>query len=86
MVKWLICLFLLKLQIPKTWSNPSGKYRLGLKAAFDIFPGPLRERIKKERKEKLWTPYHSNALAEAQKRLNEFNANEANKNDKNVTK
>ena len=33
------------------FTNPSGKYRLGIKRAFDLFPKQLEERIKKERAE-----------------------------------
>ncbi len=40
------------LAINKKWKNPSGKYRLGLKAGFDLFPAPLVSRLKKERLKK----------------------------------
>ncbi|KAF9164796.1 hypothetical protein DFQ26_001030 [Actinomortierella ambigua] len=33
----------------KDWKNPSGEYRLGLKHAYDLFPGSLKNRIKEER-------------------------------------
>lgn len=32
--------------------NPSGKFKLGLKRSFELFPEPLKDRIEKERKEK----------------------------------
>ncbi|KAG0356592.1 subtilase family-domain-containing protein [Gamsiella multidivaricata] len=38
-----------KLHLSKDWKNPSGEYRLGVKRAYDLFPGDLADRIKKER-------------------------------------
>jgi tripeptidyl-peptidase-2 len=32
------------------WSNPSGKWHVGIKAAFELFPKSLKNRVKKERK------------------------------------
>ena len=40
------------LHVGETWQNPSGKYRLGLKRGFDLFPKPLVQRLKDERKKK----------------------------------
>lgn len=39
-----------KLTLEPQWSNPSGRYHLGMKAAYDFFPGPLVARLKRERK------------------------------------
>ncbi|KAI8808438.1 Tripeptidyl peptidase II-domain-containing protein [Cladochytrium replicatum] len=41
------------------WVNPSGKYRLGLKSAADIFPRELVARLKKDRKTKFEVEHHA---------------------------
>jgi tripeptidyl-peptidase-2 len=33
------------LTLNPAWENPTGEWRLGLKAAFDVFPKPLRDRV-----------------------------------------
>lgn len=38
------------LKVSAKWSNPKGTFRLGLKAAYDLFPGSLVSRMKRERK------------------------------------
>jgi tripeptidyl-peptidase-2 len=35
------------------WRNPTGKYHLGIKRGYELFPGPLVERLKTRRRE-LW--------------------------------
>ncbi|KAG2389080.1 hypothetical protein C9374_014480 [Naegleria lovaniensis] len=41
-----------KLKIDETWKemNPSNQYRIGIKNVFDIYPQPLVDRVKEERK------------------------------------
>ena len=41
-----------KLLIPKSWKNPTGKFRLGLKRGYDLFPSRLIPRVRAERKAK----------------------------------
>jgi tripeptidyl-peptidase-2 len=58
-----------KLKIPMQWNNPSGKYHLGIKDIHDLFPDPLRKRLKKSKKEKVWDPAQRLAIADAARLL-----------------
>jgi len=60
------------LKIPADWNNPTGNFHIGIKNGFELYPPTLRERIEKERKEKLWDPAHKHAIAEATRKLQEF--------------
>jgi len=42
------------LKLNPAWNNPSGEWRLGVKRAFELFPGQLKGRVKEERN-KAWT-------------------------------
>lgn len=35
----------LSLTIPDDWENPSGEWHIGIKAAFELFPGNLKSRL-----------------------------------------
>lgn len=37
--------------IPPDWPNPTGEYRVGLKAAFELFPGTVDNRIRNDRRD-----------------------------------
>ena len=39
-----------KLALNPEWTNPSGKWHVGLKRAFDLFTSTLINRLKKERR------------------------------------
>jgi tripeptidyl-peptidase-2 len=65
--------------VPSNWVNPSGDYRLGKKALFELCSGPLRERLRRERKEKLWQPNNTEYIAKIQKKLVELKSNLNNK-------
>ena len=39
------------------WRNPTNQYRLGLKRAFELYPGDLKDRVKEVRK-KQWMIQH----------------------------
>jgi tripeptidyl-peptidase-2 len=51
------------------WKNPTGDFHIGIKNGFDLYPAKLKERIEKERKEKLWDPGHKSSLADATRKL-----------------
>ena len=53
------------------WKNPSGKWRLGIKAAYELFPGDLVSRLKSERK-KEWDKRQRDRAAALQAKLAEF--------------
>uniref|UniRef100_A0ABD2WWK7 Tripeptidyl-peptidase 2 n=1 Tax=Trichogramma kaykai TaxID=54128 RepID=A0ABD2WWK7_9HYME len=63
-----------RLKIPESWNNPSGKYHLGVKGAYSLYPSKLRERIEQSRKKKSWDEGHKTALVEATRLLQEFEA------------
>jgi hypothetical protein len=66
---FILCSQFLCHQIPAEWKNPTGDFHIGIKNGFDLYPAKLRERIEKERKEKLWDPGHKSCLAEASRKL-----------------
>lgn len=59
-------------QIPSEWKNPSGKYHIGVKNAYDLYPKILKDRVAKERKEKAWDPLHRTKVSETIRNLEEF--------------
>eukprot|EP00960_Hanusia_phi_P049249 759451-Hanusia_phi.AAC.9 len=62
-------------------SCPSGKYHLGLKRAFELFPRPLLKRIKQERKDSFMEKQQE-AIAASQAALREWDKNHKSPNDK----
>jgi len=56
------------LNIPSSFVNPTGKYHLGVKNASDIYPKSLRDRLDKERFDKLWGEQHKGSMADAVKK------------------
>ena len=65
-----------KLAVPFSWTNPSGNFYLGMKSLYELCSSQLKDRLKRERKEKLWQPYNDEALYQIQNRLNDL-GNEA---------
>jgi len=56
------------LTIPNHWKNPSGKWNIGVKNGFDLYPRGLKDRIISERQEKYWDSGHKRCQAEAMKK------------------
>ena len=71
-----------KLKLSAEWTNPSGEFHLGIKSAYELFPGPLVSRIKKERREK-WDIEQRQGRQKVQEKLKDWN--EKHKNKSNVT-
>ncbi|KPM02963.1 tripeptidyl-peptidase 2 [Sarcoptes scabiei] len=61
-----------KLRIPLDWKNPTGKYHIGVKNVYELFPESVRTRIKKDYVKKVFQPIHKPLLAEAMKKLEAF--------------
>ncbi|XP_068214350.1 tripeptidyl-peptidase 2 [Palaemon carinicauda] len=66
-----------KLKVPESWVNPTGKFHIGVKGAYAIYPQRLRERVSKERKEKNWDSVHKALVAEAQRKLQAIESNKS---------
>lgn len=59
-------------QIPQTWKVPDGKFHIGVKVAYELYPKPLKERITSEKRDKVWSPQHRAALSDALRELESF--------------
>eukprot|EP00249_Psilotum_nudum_P018372 c26772_g1_i1 orf=205-4470(+) len=53
-----------KLQVNKSWKNPSGQWHVGCKLSYELFTETLVSRLKNERKKK-WDEVHMRALTDA---------------------
>jgi tripeptidyl-peptidase-2 len=64
------------LTVPSSWCESSidGKFRIGSKRAFGLYPKPLRDRMSRERLEKLWDPGHKVNLAKTTSEIQVFEA------------
>ncbi|KAL5567987.1 hypothetical protein UlMin_024562 [Ulmus minor] len=60
-----------QLVLNSSWKNPSGEWRVGYKLVYELFTDKLTSRLKEERKKK-WDEQNQEAIAEAVKRLDEF--------------
>jgi len=56
------------LTVPNEWKNPSGKWNIGVKNAFDLYPRGLKDRVITERQEKFWDSGYKKSQAEAMKK------------------
>lgn len=53
-----------RLLVNPAWENPTGEWRVGSKAAYELFPAGLKSRLQKERR-KRWAEKQRGAVAEA---------------------
>ncbi|XP_037075025.1 tripeptidyl-peptidase 2-like [Pollicipes pollicipes] len=60
-----------QLRIPAGWECPSGKFHVGMKPLYELYPEKLRKRIQSEYKEKEWVKHQATAVAEALKKQQE---------------
>ena len=56
------------LVIPEDWKNPTDKWHVGVKNAYDLYPRGLKDRVVHDRQEKLWDPEHKKCQADAVKK------------------
>jgi len=61
------------LVIPSTWKNPTGKYHIGIKNAFELYTKNVQKRIEEEKKEKDWDPMHKPLLSKSIMEQQNFN-------------
>ena len=54
--------------------NTGSEYRIGLKSFHDLYPSKVNEKINADAKFKTWDAKHKTAVAEASRRLSEFDA------------
>lgn len=61
------------MQIPSTWKNPTGKYHIGIKNAYELYTKQVQKRIEEEKKEKEWDPLHKPLLSKSIMEQQNFN-------------
>uniref|UniRef100_A0A2P2I7P3 Tripeptidyl-peptidase 2 n=1 Tax=Hirondellea gigas TaxID=1518452 RepID=A0A2P2I7P3_9CRUS len=57
------------LHVPSNWTNPTGEYHIGVKTAYSLYPTKLKDRIVKERRERLFDPQHKKMQEAAMRKL-----------------
>ena len=60
-----------KLKIDPDWNNPTGKYHLGLKRAYELYPGELVKRLVEKRRKK-WDEEQRAAATTLERELREW--------------
>lgn len=71
------------IKINPNWKNPSSNYRVGLKAAFELYPRGLISRVKEERKKKFMLE-HNGSEAILQKEISSLVDSDTSENAENI--
>ena len=68
-----------KMKLPSEWidKNVNEKFRVGTKRVFSLYPKVLRDRIQKERLEKIWDPGHKKNLAKITNAIEKFESSKS---------
>ncbi|CAG2163191.1 unnamed protein product [Oppiella nova] len=61
-----------KLKIPGHWANPSGRYHIGVKNMYELYPAGVRTRMAREYRQTQWEPIHKTSKTETLRELREF--------------
>ena len=64
------------LKVPDEWDsmNTGSTYRVGVKRIMDIYPRSLKDRILKERQDKVWGPGYRDCMASTAAKVSEHEA------------
>lgn len=67
------------MRMPSEWtkSNINEKFRVGTKRVFSLYPKVLRDRMQKERLEKIWDPGHKKNLAKITNAIEQFESSKS---------
>ncbi|KAK6021850.1 hypothetical protein OSTOST_12470 [Ostertagia ostertagi] len=74
------------LKIPETWKNPTGKWHLGIKPIYELYPKSLRKIVKEDWQKESWDSPQQLAKADALRQLLEHEDTIGGYSDKDVDK
>ncbi|KAK5983257.1 Subtilase-type proteinase, partial [Trichostrongylus colubriformis] len=74
------------LKIPETWKNPTGKWHLGIKPIYELYPKSLRKVVKEDWQKESWDSPQQLAQADALRQLLEHEETIGGYSDKDVDK